>query len=176
MQGLPLTSLPCGQLITIVDPHIKRDPDYYIYKEAQELDILVKQPDGKSEFEGWCWPGSSSWTDWFNPKSHDWWIKQFRYDKYKVNAALFPSFSAVVHLPPCMLTSPLHAGFHPQLVHLERHERGAPDADSVVRDDLPKLTFTLPSRPSSTVPRSRCRRMPSTTAAGSTATCTTSSA
>ncbi|BGP24904.1 alpha 1,3-glucosidase, glycoside hydrolase family 31 protein [Rhodotorula toruloides] len=71
------------KLITIVDPHIKRDPDYYIYKEAQELDILVKQPDGKSEFEGWCWPGSSSWTDWFNPKSHDWWIKQFRFDKYK---------------------------------------------------------------------------------------------
>ncbi|GJN90711.1 hypothetical protein Rhopal_003725-T1 [Rhodotorula paludigena] len=70
-------------LVAIVDPHLKRDDDYYVYKEAKELDILCKQPDGKTELEGWCWPGSSSWVDWFNPTSHDWWIKMFRFDKFK---------------------------------------------------------------------------------------------
>lgn len=72
------------QLVAIVDPHLKRDDDYYVYKEAKDLDILCKQPDGKTELEGWCWPGSSSWVDWFNPTSHDWWIKMFRFDKFKV--------------------------------------------------------------------------------------------
>jgi alpha 1,3-glucosidase len=71
------------QLVAIVDPHIKRTQDLYIYKEAQDLDILCKTPDGK-EFEGWCWTGSSAWTDWFNPKSWDWWIKQFAFEKFKV--------------------------------------------------------------------------------------------
>lgn len=55
------------QLVAIVDPHIKRVKDFYIYKEAGELDILLKNKDGK-EYEGWCWPGSSSWVDFFDPK------------------------------------------------------------------------------------------------------------
>ncbi|KAK4056711.1 glucosidase II [Microbotryomycetes sp. JL221] len=70
------------KLVAIVDPHIKRNPKLYIYKEAQDLDILVKTNDGK-EFEGWCWTGSSAWTDWFNPKSWQWWIEQFKFEKFK---------------------------------------------------------------------------------------------
>lgn len=73
-----------SQLVAIVDPHIKRDPSLYVYTEAQELDILSKMPDGTTEFEGWCWTGSSAWTDWFNPKSWDWWIGQFTFEKFKV--------------------------------------------------------------------------------------------
>ena len=43
------------KLVTIVDPHIKRDDNYHIYKELKEKDLFVKR-DG-SEFDGWCWPG-----------------------------------------------------------------------------------------------------------------------
>ncbi|CEQ39441.1 SPOSA6832_00983 [Sporobolomyces salmonicolor] len=71
------------KLVAIVDPHIKRDSSLYVYTEAQELDILTKQPDGKTELEGWCWTGSSAWIDWFNPASHDWWPKMFEFDKFK---------------------------------------------------------------------------------------------
>lgn len=71
------------QLVAIVDPHIKRVDDLYVYKEAQQLDILYKQADGKTEFEGWCWTGSSAWTDYFNPKSWDWWIGLFKFGKFK---------------------------------------------------------------------------------------------
>jgi len=70
------------KLVTIVDPHIKRTDDLYIYKEAKELDILQKGPDGKTEFKGHCWTGDSAWTDWFNPDSWPWWIKQFKFDKF----------------------------------------------------------------------------------------------
>ncbi|GAA5833625.1 hypothetical protein JCM9279_001580 [Rhodotorula babjevae] len=71
------------KLVAIVDPHHKRSDDYYVYTEAKELDILCKQPDGKTDFEGWCWSGSSAWVDWFNPASHEWWSKLFSFDKFK---------------------------------------------------------------------------------------------
>ncbi|MBW0472288.1 hypothetical protein O181_012003 [Austropuccinia psidii MF-1] len=70
------------KLVTIVDPHIKRSQDLYVYKEAADLDVLVKLPDG-SEYEGWCWTGSSSWVDYFNPKSWDWWSGLFKFNKYQ---------------------------------------------------------------------------------------------
>lgn len=42
--------------VTIIDPHIKRDPSYHIYSEAAGLDFFVKDRDGK-EFDG-CAPPS----------------------------------------------------------------------------------------------------------------------
>ncbi|KAF4620385.1 hypothetical protein D9613_000962 [Agrocybe pediades] len=62
----------------IVDPHLKRNDDYPAFKQASDLGILVKPPSGQGEYEGWCWPGSSSWTDFFNPASWDWWINIFK--------------------------------------------------------------------------------------------------
>ena len=65
----------------IVDPHVKRTDDYPIYKEASELGILVKPASGQGEYEGWCWPGSSSWVDFFNPTSWSWWKRAFKTTK-----------------------------------------------------------------------------------------------
>lgn len=70
---------PVSQLVVIVDPHIKRVDDYPIYKRAKEIDVFVKKPD-LSEYEGWCWPGSSSYVDFFNPKAWDWWKGIFKYN------------------------------------------------------------------------------------------------
>ena len=39
------------KLVTIIDPHIKRDPNYYIYKEAQDKGLYVLNKD-KQEFDG----------------------------------------------------------------------------------------------------------------------------
>jgi alpha 1,3-glucosidase len=44
------------KMVTIVDPHVKRDYSYYIHKEASDKKYYVRKKDG-SEFEGWCWPG-----------------------------------------------------------------------------------------------------------------------
>ena len=65
-------------MVVIIDPHLKRTQDYPLYKEASELGVLVKPKSGEGEYEGWCWTGSSSWIDFFNPASWDWWSKLFR--------------------------------------------------------------------------------------------------
>ncbi|KAL3163000.1 hypothetical protein ABBQ32_009432 [Trebouxia sp. C0010 RCD-2024] len=70
------------KLVTIVDPHIKRDTGYYIYKEAKDKGLYVLNKD-KQEFDGWCWPGSSSYPDYLNPATRDWWAGQFMLNKYK---------------------------------------------------------------------------------------------
>ncbi|GAA93397.1 glycoside hydrolase family 31 protein [Mixia osmundae IAM 14324] len=69
------------QLVAIVDPHIKRVDSLHVYKEAKQLDILYKTADNR-EYEGWCWTGSSSWVDFFNPKSWDWWHGLFKFDVF----------------------------------------------------------------------------------------------
>ncbi|KAG0694177.1 glycosyl hydrolases family 31-domain-containing protein, partial [Suillus ampliporus] len=49
-----------------------------VYKRASELGVLVKPKSGEGEYEGWCWPGSSSWIDFFHPGSWDFWISLFK--------------------------------------------------------------------------------------------------
>ena len=44
------------KLITISDPHIKKDDGYQVYSEAKALGYFVKTKDG-SNYEGSCWPG-----------------------------------------------------------------------------------------------------------------------
>ena len=60
-------------MVVIVDPHLKRNPLYPIYKEASDRQILIKPKSGEGEYEGWCWSGSTSWVDFFNPAAWDWW-------------------------------------------------------------------------------------------------------
>jgi alpha 1,3-glucosidase len=45
------------------------------------IGLYIKTKDG-STFDGWCWPGSSSYLDFTSPSVRDWWATQFRLDKY----------------------------------------------------------------------------------------------
>lgn len=66
------------KMVIIIDPHLKRTSAYPVYQEAVDNGVLVKQKDGTSEYEGWCWSGSSAWVDFFNPGSWDWWKTLFK--------------------------------------------------------------------------------------------------
>ncbi|XP_047176899.1 probable glucan 1,3-alpha-glucosidase [Vigna umbellata] len=68
-------------MVTIVDPHIKRDDDFYLHKEALKKGYYVKDSSGK-DFDGWCWPGSSSYPDTLNPEIRSWWADKFSYQNY----------------------------------------------------------------------------------------------
>lgn len=68
-------------MVTIVDPHIKRDGGYYVHKEASKQGLYIKDKDG-NDFDGWCWPGASSYPDFTNEKVREWWATQFQYKKY----------------------------------------------------------------------------------------------
>ena len=74
------------KLVIILDPHLKRSTDFFLYNEAQDKNVLVKSPDGKSEYEGWCWSGSSSWIDMFHPASWKWWQDVYKLSKNKLKA------------------------------------------------------------------------------------------
>lgn len=43
-------------MVTIVDPHLKKDDNYKVYSDAKSKDLLVKNKDG-NDYDGWCWPG-----------------------------------------------------------------------------------------------------------------------
>ena len=69
------------KMVTIIDPHIKRDQGYKVHKEAQEKGYYVKTSSG-SDFEGHCWPGSSGYLDFLNPEVQAFWAQQFKFDSY----------------------------------------------------------------------------------------------
>jgi mannosyl-oligosaccharide alpha-1,3-glucosidase len=71
------------KMVTIIDPHIKRDDQYYIHKEATAKGLYIKDKTGTKDYDGWCWPGSSSYLDFTNAKVRSWWADQFGYGKYK---------------------------------------------------------------------------------------------
>ena len=69
-------------MVNIVDPHIKRVAGYKIHDEATAASVYVKNKDG-NDYDGWCWPGSSSWLDFMSPDIQTWWADQFAFDKYE---------------------------------------------------------------------------------------------
>ncbi|OZC07253.1 glycosyl hydrolase, family 31 [Onchocerca flexuosa] len=69
------------KMITIIDPHIKKDSNYHVYKEAKELGYFIKKRDGE-EYEGHCWPGASAYLDFLNPAVRNFWANKFAFDQY----------------------------------------------------------------------------------------------
>lgn len=70
------------KMVTIIDPHIKRDDSYYIHKEATSKSLYIKDKDKSKDYDGWCWPGSSSYLDFTSSYVRNWWAQQFAYNKY----------------------------------------------------------------------------------------------
>jgi mannosyl-oligosaccharide alpha-1,3-glucosidase len=70
------------RMVTIVDPHLKRDSGYYIHQLATEKGYYVKDRNG-NDLDGWCWPGSSSYLDFTSPVVRNWWSDQFLLENYK---------------------------------------------------------------------------------------------
>ncbi|OXA60099.1 neutral alpha-glucosidase AB isoform X3 [Folsomia candida] len=76
------------KMVTIIDPHIKRDGGYFLHEDALANDLYVKDKNGKV-YEGWCWPGSSSYLDFFDPKVREYWASRFALDKYPSTLDLY---------------------------------------------------------------------------------------
>ena len=69
------------KMVTIVDPHVKKDPGYATHVEAERERLYVRQPDG-ADFDGWCWPGSSAYLDVVSSAVRDWWAEKFSLANY----------------------------------------------------------------------------------------------
>lgn len=63
--------------IVIIDPGIKIDDNYDIYKQGLEKDFFCKRADGPYMI-GKVWPGECVFPDYTNPKVRDWWKDLFK--------------------------------------------------------------------------------------------------
>ena len=63
--------------IAIIDPGIKIDNDYPIFKEGLEKDYFCKRADGPY-MKGKVWPGECYFPDFTNPEVRDWWSNLFK--------------------------------------------------------------------------------------------------
>lgn len=69
------------KMVTIIDPHLKRDDSYSVHTAALAGNHYVKDKHG-AVYEGWCWPGASSYLDFTSPAVRGFWAEQFALDRY----------------------------------------------------------------------------------------------
>jgi len=65
------------QLVTIIDPGIKKDGDYFLYEEGVRENHFCALANGKPLI-GMVWPGWSAFPDFTNHKTRAWWGLQYR--------------------------------------------------------------------------------------------------
>lgn len=60
------------KIVTIIDPGVKKDPDYNVYNEGVKKGYFVKSPDG-TLYINKVWPGDSAFPDFGRPDVQKWW-------------------------------------------------------------------------------------------------------
>ena len=65
------------QTVLIVDPGIKVDENYNVYKSGGKAGIFVKNPDG-TELHRDVWPQAAAFPDFTDPKARGWWGDQLK--------------------------------------------------------------------------------------------------
>lgn len=60
------------KVISIVDPHLKKEPGYKPYDEGHARGYFVRNPDG-SDYVGNVWPGPSVFPDFTRAEVRQWW-------------------------------------------------------------------------------------------------------
>lgn len=63
--------------VAIIDPGIKIDNEYSVYKEALDKDYFCKRADGPY-MKGKVWPGECYFPDFTNPEVREWWADLFK--------------------------------------------------------------------------------------------------
>ncbi|MGL5417638.1 MAG: TIM-barrel domain-containing protein [Clostridium sp.] len=74
------------KVITILDPGVKVDEDYGVYKRGKEGNYFTKKLDGET-FVGAVWPGDSAFPDFSNKNVRTWWKTELKgfIDKYNID-------------------------------------------------------------------------------------------
>src|SRR5699024_5667175 len=58
--------------IVMIDPCIKADNDYFVYRQGKEKDYFCRRPDGDLLLAP-VWPAQSAFPDFTRPEVRDWW-------------------------------------------------------------------------------------------------------
>ncbi len=62
--------------VTILDPGVKVDPNYDLYREGVERGLFCTTPNGKP-IKAQVWPGMCHFPDFTNPETREWWGEQY---------------------------------------------------------------------------------------------------
>jgi alpha-glucosidase len=65
------------KVVVIIDPGIKVDPEYDIYRQGMQNNYFCKRQDG-ALMEGDVWPGKCVFPDYTNPEVRKWWASLFK--------------------------------------------------------------------------------------------------
>lgn len=60
------------RLVTILDPGVKQDPEYDVFREGLQQKVFCSLPDGQPSV-GQVWPGWCLFPDFTNPAARRWW-------------------------------------------------------------------------------------------------------
>ncbi|HNU94962.1 MAG TPA: glycoside hydrolase family 31 protein [Bacillota bacterium] len=60
------------KVVTIVDPGVKVDARYPVYRQGRRKHVFIRRPDGKV-YKGRVWPGVVAYPDFARPTSRTWW-------------------------------------------------------------------------------------------------------
>jgi alpha-glucosidase len=63
--------------VWMIDPGVKVDPAYSIYKSGHDADVFVHTKDGK-EYNGSVWPGPCGFPDFTRPETAAWWVNNYQ--------------------------------------------------------------------------------------------------
>nr|CDS33785.1 neutral alpha glucosidase AB [Hymenolepis microstoma] len=79
------------KLVVIFDPHIKVDHNWPTCSQAKEGGFYVKKlgQESVTDFDGWCWPGSSYWPDFYRAEVVDWWANLLTDNKFLSSDRMF---------------------------------------------------------------------------------------
>lgn len=63
--------------VWMIDPGVKKDSTYWVYQQAQEGDLWVKDSTGQ-DFVGNVWPGPCKFPDFTMPATREWWAGLYK--------------------------------------------------------------------------------------------------
>lgn len=101
------------RLVTIIDPHIAANDEYFVYSDGLELqesrweyknatNIYVRN-EKKDTLYAEAWPGNSTFMDFLNENAREFWKQQYR--KFEGTTSLFYAWNDVND--PCVFNGPI---------------------------------------------------------------------
>lgn len=65
------------RIVPILDPGVKIDPDYEVYRDGRHHDVFCRNPAG-TPFTGFVWPGRTAFPDFSREDARRWWARHVR--------------------------------------------------------------------------------------------------
>jgi alpha-glucosidase len=111
------------RLVTIVDPGVKVDEHYSIYREGHDADLFLKNARGQ-EYQNVVWPGTCAFPDFTDPKAREWWGDKLPLLLEHGVAGIWCDMNEPTMFMPTSLTLPpdaVHMGGGEPTLHAEVH-------------------------------------------------------